>query len=527
MKTFLIVLLTFFAFALQAQTTLNHTVYFDVDSYTISSSEKDKVLSFFNSLNKQTIKKVTVKGHTDFDASDSYNKTLSENRNTAVINHLPLSKKTKSNVQALSFGESMPTESNKTKEGKQQNRCVEIIVELEPVFAPKTSSYYFDNWDKTAQSFTINNSKSHTLKGKEGTIIYLPPNAFCLTKSGGKVTISLKEYYKLSDILMAQLSTSSNDNMLETKGMVEITATVDGEQVPLCKEAVIMFPSKEDDKGFRGFNGVHDTTHNIMDWQTSSKDGFKNIDASLIGEGGVFRGRSFPSDCINTNVSIKIRCNANCTSKVLQGQGRPYYRRVFRSDEVIRKLRRQYWFRSSVSMGKYDATYWRIKDKMKDTLSASAYWPCYNQQKKEEELENYLEDLANGGEFDGTMLNQSLNYIVTKTSNLGFINCDRFSDIKKKSNYTFNIGEHTGAISSKLIFHRIKSIMPGYAANRKVNFNNIPVGETVTLLVVKYFRDKVYVASPKFKLGQNPDLRFKIIDKSKLEETLKQITKGI
>jgi OOP family OmpA-OmpF porin len=70
--------------------------------------------------------KFSIEGHTDSDGSDVFNQKLSEDRANAVRNALIEKGVKPENLVAVGFGETKPIASNKTKEGKAQNRRTEV-----------------------------------------------------------------------------------------------------------------------------------------------------------------------------------------------------------------------------------------------------------------------------------------------------------------------------------------------------------------------------------------------------------------
>ena len=70
---------------------------------------------------------IEIDGHTDSDASDVYNQTLSEQRAAAVVKYLQDQGVT-NKLTSRGFGESQPIASNKSAAGKQKNRRVVLRV---------------------------------------------------------------------------------------------------------------------------------------------------------------------------------------------------------------------------------------------------------------------------------------------------------------------------------------------------------------------------------------------------------------
>ena len=72
--------------------------------------------------------KIRVEGHTDNKGNDKKNKELSQVRAEAVVAYLVDHGVEASRMVAQGFGEEKPIADNKTKEGREENRRVEIHV---------------------------------------------------------------------------------------------------------------------------------------------------------------------------------------------------------------------------------------------------------------------------------------------------------------------------------------------------------------------------------------------------------------
>lgn len=115
---------------------------------------------------------------------------------------------------------------------------------------------------KKPQSFSFDASEDKTIVGKEGTKITIAANSLVSEKTGkpvsGKVCLKLTEYYKISDMLIANLSTTSDGKLLETGGMINVEAYANGEKLKLKDGAAadVVFPTRKKDDEMKLFNGV-------------------------------------------------------------------------------------------------------------------------------------------------------------------------------------------------------------------------------------------------------------------------------
>ena len=80
--------LLFFFFFSYGQSTKNHIVYFDTDKFNLVETEKNRLLFFFQNLNKKNIKKISIYGFCDDRGTNEYNLVLSQNRANSIKNIL-------------------------------------------------------------------------------------------------------------------------------------------------------------------------------------------------------------------------------------------------------------------------------------------------------------------------------------------------------------------------------------------------------------------------------------------------------
>jgi outer membrane protein OmpA-like peptidoglycan-associated protein len=115
---------------LYKETLRNDQAKFNFDSFELGPEAKAALDAFVQKLiqdNRGIY--LEIQGHTDSTGEDSYNLLLGRKRAEAVMNyfymqyHIPLHR-----MQVFSFGSSQPVGDNKTKDGRAQNRRVDILV---------------------------------------------------------------------------------------------------------------------------------------------------------------------------------------------------------------------------------------------------------------------------------------------------------------------------------------------------------------------------------------------------------------
>ncbi len=102
-------------------------IHFASDSAELSGEAKTRLDNSLAAIKANPSTQLDVEGHTDSRASDAYNLDLSQRRAQAVVNYLVASGVSASRLNAVGKGESYPVASNDSKEGRQQNRRVEVI----------------------------------------------------------------------------------------------------------------------------------------------------------------------------------------------------------------------------------------------------------------------------------------------------------------------------------------------------------------------------------------------------------------
>ncbi len=102
---------------------------FKTNKYALSDDERAKLTDFASKLkNDNRNVYIEIQGHTDSTGTKDYNMTLGEERAEAVRLFLNEQGVALNRMNTISYGESVPVASNKTRDGRSQNRRVNLVV---------------------------------------------------------------------------------------------------------------------------------------------------------------------------------------------------------------------------------------------------------------------------------------------------------------------------------------------------------------------------------------------------------------
>jgi hypothetical protein len=128
----------------------------------------------------------------------------------------------------------------------------------------------FKNSISESEIFEIDPNKDNVIEGNQGTLIAAPKGCF-LDKNGKQVTeniqIEITECLSMEEMILSNLTTTSEGKPLETDGMIYINATANGEQLTIDKNnpIYIEIPTDKVKDGMQAYKGTRDEEGN-MEW---------------------------------------------------------------------------------------------------------------------------------------------------------------------------------------------------------------------------------------------------------------------
>lgn len=408
----------------------------------------------------------------------------------------------------------------------------------------------YKHFQKQPQLFSVWADRDTTIICKGGTVIKIKANSFISEKSGkeisGKIQILVKEYYKISDIMLSNLSTTSGNKILETGGMIHITAKSDNENCTIKQgntiEIGFPYSNKRDDMAL--FNG--EWIKDKMEWKpagtftTTNSEGQSKLMISddeviqtsisieevfvVVEEmpefpGGVKAIRKYvkenlqyPFSALKDKIEGKVYVNFTVDKfgsvnnfRITRGLNdaldkaavyvlsqmpawKPGKQRG-KAVSVSYTVPVEFVLKDSVLTDDEIRQSKVFEEKIKDLKYDSATRSYITENKFIKEFETNVKD----DNFQKTTVSDVDRYVFS-ASQLGWINCDRFVDSNDpKTNYSILIDEPEKTIVN-VIFHRFKSIVPGCVESNRISFKNVPLGEKITVIALKTVNNKIFLA---------------------------------
>ncbi len=387
----------------------------------------------------------------------------------------------------------------------------------------------FKTIEQNFQNFVINTNFDTTIFCKEGTVIKIKHSSFLtasnLTEVKGTITFQVKEFYKISDIISARLTTHSNDNILETGGMLFIQATSDGKLYKLKDNSAIevSFPFAKKKNSMLLFSGSW--TNQKINWELFPQN--EANQKEIIEELATFPGGSI---ALNNFILKNLVYPDSLADMGIGGMVQMDFviDETGKIKDVNFKNRSQKGFKDAILNTFSKMPGWKPAKQngvpIKSIYSQSITFYNEEQNVNDTIFKNNFEAKVNDTNINKVKTADLRQYIFS-TSKLGWINCDRFyNNPKPRTDFYVDCGNYT-ELDIKLVFHSFKAILDNYAYKTIYNFQNIPNDEAVTVVVVKKIKNETFISltESNTNLKSINNLSFEKVTMEKLKQKLQQL----
>ena len=401
--------------------------------------------------------------------------------------------------------------------------------------------------DVEKDTFLISPNSDTLIFGKSGTAIFFPAGSFYPEgdDTTAPVKIVLKEYYDMSDILMQDLSTESNGELLETGGMINIKAYSEGSEVNLKygKEFIVHFPkngSKADDMQLFS-QGFYDSApgDNAIRWEEEPRSEGYEIDSLMY---WYTKWDGIDSPFINLKEDGTYLLDWLHESLEYTEEERDYIR--FRDVNIHYTLTTQGILENIRYEKEYDES--RVRRFMEIVKGIPLVEPfTINGVPKDNDgwihfyMGNVPSKLTDAKylksfekkypDFEKKSINDldqaELHYFIFSSAKLGWLNVDRFvDDPAPKVDMTLTLDDPED-LMVKMIYKDFKSVIPPLFANGVHSFSGIPEGKNITLMIIRNSNDKLMMSITEHVTanGEITGMKFKEYTLGELKAELKKL----
>jgi hypothetical protein len=372
------------------------------------------------------------------------------------------------------------------------------------------SKVYSEN-NLAKQTFSIDPDRDTLLIGKSGTVIHIEKNSFADSLGNtvkSPIDIDLKEALNPFDMVLSNLTTTSNGQNLESGGMIYLNATSDGKQLSLSagKGIDIGIPADSINKNMQVFEGKKDSTG--MNWINPAAVANVQPQAPPVAKDSVKTPHKRKTNVAYNVVEIPdgnfpYELDTAISHRIWNGDGL-----------MITKD-------SAFTIGKYHVRF-------------------FKQNKIQESTENFEEEdfgmeekSAKGSNY--FQVDPATNYIFSMKK-LGWANIDRLLDDPRTKDVDMIVSidnqKDFGSVYITMIVPDRKMYLPGYQkADETYSFTHgdfenpkLPVGADAIIMATAYKNDKPFFVLKKIKISEKQNISFHLEETTmdKLKAQLKE-----
>lgn len=254
----------------QGTQNLELAIYFETASAELSADSKAALQEISTQINGMGDYRLELTAHTDSRGSNRYNDRLAESRVESVATFLKNQGITTDNLQTLALGESRAGNDTDNESLQQENRRVDVLVE--GWYWQGMGSLQDSLASPLVQNFSVSADEDLLLDGQKGGRFFISANSFVDldgNEVNGPVDIQLTECYSMGDMISLGLTTTAQERILESGGMLRITASANGQPLQLKDgrsiAAAVPTPSYQEDMSLF-YGQAHGEEQDQLDW---------------------------------------------------------------------------------------------------------------------------------------------------------------------------------------------------------------------------------------------------------------------
>ncbi len=250
---------------------LELAIYFETASAELTPTSQSSLNALSNQIQGMGDYRLELRAHTDSRGTNTYNDQLAQRRARSVAHFLKTQGVTTDDMQTLALGESLAGDDTDNEDRQQENRRVDVVIQ--GWFWQGVGSLQDSLANPLVQRYTLDPNEDQLIEGEKGGRFFVSANSF-VTFDGqevnGPVNVELTECYSLGDMISLGLTTTAQDRLLESGGMLRLTATsADGRPLTLKDGrsigAAVPTPTFQQDMSLF-YGQAHGENEGELDW---------------------------------------------------------------------------------------------------------------------------------------------------------------------------------------------------------------------------------------------------------------------
>jgi len=371
------------------------------------------------------------------------------------------------------------------------------------------------------QKSTIDPTVDNLIKGEKGTQIFIPANALRFrdgTVPTGKVNIELKEFFSVSDFVSNNLSTMSDSFLLETNGMLYISATVDRKELVIDnnKSYTIAFPKNDSATKMELFYGDSVGTGNV-NWRSALPigEGFGSGYDSLLVDSTLYEEKmrvcgwrwmssnewGWKLNHPDSNIWNYVYKNLKLPEKLLEelcgmetfldiqlyiNKKGEIYKTKFKNElSPDQRMAISTFFLRDLPP--FDMRFFKYRYPEHEYELMLCCHKEFNQEKYAERFKQKYSQYKD--KAIEKMDKGDLGIYIFQATKFGWINCDRFYDDQREK-IDFIVTAPSADSKAFIVFDDINSIMSGRFVEGNFAFPNVPVNSKVKVIGINFENGK-------------------------------------
>jgi hypothetical protein len=486
-RLYSLLFLTIAYFNSVAQEPIRKVLYHEFGKSELTQASQHEFEQVVQQIQQMDIRAVSVKSYADKVGTSEYNKQLSQQRSLLVVQMLQRVLSGQVSYDASYFGKDSLLTLNDWEQDKNRRTEISIWFNTPDKKVQVTNLVPYQE-DVPEQRFEIDLDDTVTLTANEGTFIKFAPGSIATKKNEvatGKAQLLIREYYKPTDILLSGLQSMSDSGLLQTRGMLKVFIVQNGDTMKTETKLPVLLKMPANNNETASMN-LFTTDHSDTSIWRDTKRSFTQV-LSYWDFPGLYRKLQDFHFWGRSRVDT-LQVGKSEIEEV-------YFKNSFKNS--FKTLQTIYEFRGKkiiITKNRPIVKYYKCTATKKDTttLEVKLFQKFKSRGAREFNLNT----------FDTSFVVKRVRSVYEiYTGGLAFINCDRFINAPKVTDFYVKTPGFDGA-KILVYFKDINAFMTADYKDGSYQVKKVPAGEFVYLIAIGKKGNDLYYGKEPFTISK-------------------------